>query len=587
MTQFESLADDILLDLFEYFEAVHLLSVFFNLNSHFNTLLYKHFRAYHLDFRYIWKSDFDYLCQVHLHSIIDRIGSFNMADKDETPGLVELFLSRGFTISQMVNLRSLTLYNIDVARIIQLVSRFDRLIYLVDLDLNHCFDWPPGQHNELYLINQIWSLPKLRRFKMASCVLGEIYFNDNTPISSTLEYLSIRCIIRPLDSTDLNYLFLYTPCLRFLSAHIELKNENSDFRIIETSLTTLNMAFLGETQLLSKLFQNMPCLRHLTIEMRERNLRLDGDQWKKIIVDCIPQLKVFRFDMCVSSCTTEQQVDQLLDTFRTPFWLHERHWYARCDWEEELNHQVRSVRCYTLPYAFDMYTDFTEHVLRSKWTCSNDRNYWPSDRTHIFNCRNSKNDYRHLYPVSFSKINKLVTRIPVPDTIWFNIPTFDYLTKLEISISGEDCQSKFQALLDRAPHLYNLTAMFFLTPSCMTTLFSFRSPSIRRLRINPHARHPHFDFDHSRCTEFLRSPLALQCEVVELRIRCIDDLLILINSMRNLRAMTVHITDASHLTPRLTENELMNWIQTHLPTRYKISSYPKSIIAFVIKLWIG
>ncbi|CAF1365465.1 unnamed protein product [Rotaria sordida] len=134
---------------------------------------------------------------------------------------------------------------------------------------------------------------------------------------------------------------------------------------------------------------------------------LNGDQWEKIILDNIPKLKVFRFQMFVSLNwidNTEQQIDQLLNTFRTPFWLNE--------------HQC---------------------------------------------------------------------------------------------------------------------------------------PSIRRLRINPYSRHLHFDFDHLQCTEFLTTPLVLQCEVLEIRIRSPESILDILNSIKNRRSMTIHVADAIHLQPRITE----------------------------------
>jgi len=98
MTQFESLQNELLIDLFEYLDTVHLLRAFFGLNSRFDQLLSEQFRSYHLDFRHISKDDFDNICEKHPRSIIDRIVSFNLSDKDETPGLIELFLSRGFNL---------------------------------------------------------------------------------------------------------------------------------------------------------------------------------------------------------------------------------------------------------------------------------------------------------------------------------------------------------------------------------------------------------------------------------------------------------------------------------------------------------
>jgi hypothetical protein len=105
----ESLANELLLDLFEFLSAVHLLRAFHGLNSRFDTLLLAHFGTYHLDFRSISKTDFDIVCEQHLPLIADRIVSLCLSDDYDTPQQIDLFLSHLFTLRQLTNLRSLSL----------------------------------------------------------------------------------------------------------------------------------------------------------------------------------------------------------------------------------------------------------------------------------------------------------------------------------------------------------------------------------------------------------------------------------------------------------------------------------------------
>jgi hypothetical protein len=51
----EALANEILLELFEFLDAVELFRAFYDLNNRFNTLLLTHFRAYRINFHSVLK----------------------------------------------------------------------------------------------------------------------------------------------------------------------------------------------------------------------------------------------------------------------------------------------------------------------------------------------------------------------------------------------------------------------------------------------------------------------------------------------------------------------------------------------------
>ncbi|UJR19556.1 hypothetical protein I4U23_022686 [Adineta vaga] len=55
----ESLANELLLDLFEFLDGIDLLRAFGGLNCRFETLLHRYVLDYHLDFRFVSKRDFD------------------------------------------------------------------------------------------------------------------------------------------------------------------------------------------------------------------------------------------------------------------------------------------------------------------------------------------------------------------------------------------------------------------------------------------------------------------------------------------------------------------------------------------------
>jgi hypothetical protein len=397
MTQLESLPNDLLLDLFEYFDTVHLLHVFSGLNYRFHVLIYQHFRAYHLDLRRISKYDFDTLCQQYLRAIADRIVSCHLADKDETPGLLNLFYSRGFSINQFINLKSLTLHHIYGRNIVEML---DGLIHLVYLSISKC-NISPEAEGVSHTINRIWSRPKLTHCKLENSYVSGTSFNGNTWVSATLEHLSIHYTGHTLTYRELPYLFLCTPHLRVLSLYLELltKKENENLPVIVTSITTLNLVLSGEARLLGNLLQSMPDLRHLTVDLQ--NSKLNGHEWKQIIIKHVPKLKVLRFKMNLDQYdrhTSDQQANELLDTFRTPFWLHEHQWYVRCDWYHG--------RLYTLPYAFHLFTNIATDITRSQWTCPDIKKYWLFDRVHTLD--GSTGMFTFLMKHNFRKIHNFL-----------------------------------------------------------------------------------------------------------------------------------------------------------------------------------
>ncbi len=92
----ESLANELLLDLFEFLNDAHLLRAFHNLNLRFNNLLFDYFRTSgRLDFRSITKHDFNIVFEQYVPLIVDRITALRLSNDDETPQQIDHFLSCG------------------------------------------------------------------------------------------------------------------------------------------------------------------------------------------------------------------------------------------------------------------------------------------------------------------------------------------------------------------------------------------------------------------------------------------------------------------------------------------------------------
>jgi hypothetical protein len=436
--QFESLPDDVLLEFFRYFNTVRLLRDFAGLNNRFRRLLFQQFRSYHLDLRRIPKPDFDFLCEQNLPRILDRIVSCHLVDQDETPGLFSLFVTRGFNVHQFTYLASLTLRGIGSA---DLLRRLEQLRHLVHLEMNGCHN-DTGEDNVTNILNPIWSLPRLKCYKIISCFLSACYFNQDTIISPNLESLAIGWPGVPVKATDLLYLFTYAPQLRFLSLYVALPNPDERLPVFRTSITTLKVRFYDRTENLVNLFQSMPCMRHLTITLERRFLT--GHEWQEMITQYLPNLKTLRFtafDGWRQSPGNYQEVEEQLDTFRTPFWLQEHQWYVCCDWEGDPSSAPGYKHFYTLPYAFDYFADSANGIRRSTSTCSHLDKHSSFHHVRKFECRSTDTNRQYQYPVGFLHIENLQLSIPQPDSIWRMIPSLNHLTKLYVTICGGESRT--------------------------------------------------------------------------------------------------------------------------------------------------
>jgi hypothetical protein len=105
--QLDNLPVELIHYLLSYFSAHEIFYTFINVTSYINAVLAA-YSNYKVNFKSITKTNFDLTCQ---HIIPDQVISLTLSDDEETPGLIELFLSR-FQINQFTRLQSLRLFDI-------------------------------------------------------------------------------------------------------------------------------------------------------------------------------------------------------------------------------------------------------------------------------------------------------------------------------------------------------------------------------------------------------------------------------------------------------------------------------------------
>jgi hypothetical protein len=564
---FELLANELILDIFEYLNSIQLLRTFHGLNIRFNKLLYLHFQRFPLDFRSVSKHEFDIICQRILPLITDQITSIHLSNDDDTPDQPNLFFSYGFHFQQFINLQSLSLYHIRSTNLInQIILNCPHLIYL---NISKC-DFDEDTEEAKSCINNIWNLTNLKY-----CYLNDFFTSLLTIISSSLEDLSIKNYF--ISFNCLISLFQCTPNLQNLSIRIRDISDNKPLSFLIPLLTKLTINFQGELNTLTNLLENLPNLSKLIIDIE--NIYIDGYQWEEIITNYLHKLKVFRLLMYYQFDDEKifnEKINELFESFQTKFWIDEHQWFIQYDQHTE----YQSFHLYTLPYGFQTFINYSSDI--SKSTCPIDKNYNSSNYVNTLFLKNSLSR-----PVlQFPNIHHLELTFPFNDILWSIIPKFDHLISLEIisiTHSDETDQSiiRLRQLFDQAIHLYSLTIDYLIISQLSS--IPITNKSIHRLDLMANDGH-FYDFE---CLVLIQSLLGDQCEVLLINLENRYIVLDLIEKMSKLRALTFQCQDdqwGDSNESFLIEDELVQWLKNRLPSNCLIVRDEREMSA--IRLWI-
>jgi len=572
----ELLANELLLDIFEYLSSVDLFQSFFDLNIRFNNLIFLHFQTHSLNFQSTSKYDFDLISQKYLPSITNKIFSLRLSDDDDTPQQIDLFFSYGLSFKQFSYLQSLSLYRIYSLNSIKKI--LDELIYLPNLKTlkitRHTI-----LYNELYdigIIDLIKHLPNL-----IYCHLDITNDNDCCYLTPSIISLSLKDLSIPRLGCNINQLLClikHIPNLQSLNIRIvDHSNIPQKTSIEFLSIKKSKFLFYGSLNTMNNLLQTMSNLRELKINMP--STYIDGYQWEIIIENCLPHLIIFQFKMSISLSSQkskEEKIDEILNSFRSQFWIIKHQWFVQCNWI--LTDTSSIVYVYTLPYAFQNFLYIGNGQLKS--TCLDENHNWSFNRIHNLYYSYVPSQNLTLSNIQLDNIRHLDLTIPFDDSFWSMISTFDRLNSLNIVLHGDmnsnDIHLKLQELVDRSSHLFSLA--FFSWSVQNIFPFQIKNSSIRQLDL----RGPNTVYDYIQCIDLSRSLIGKQCQVLLINVEQQTNIIDLVNNMQNLRAL---IVKCPKKVQTLKEDEnLIKWLEERLPSTCAIS---KSIeIEDGIRLWI-
>ena len=561
----KSLPNEILLEIFKLLQSADVIRAFCCLNELFNALLLSHMTENGIDFRSISKTNFEFICQQQLSSIAPHITILCLSDDDETPYQSKLLLRNGFTLNQFQSLRSLSLYELHSDETWEaFMNGLPALSKLTDLKLIKCYA-ENVQPSCRTIMNAVWNLPNLTHCHFDIKFQHDIYLATFTSRSSSLKHLTIQNISCPL--FELSQLFRCTQNLEYIS----LKSQDKDPRQIlpvMLSLTTLELHVEEHQHMIINLSLTIPNLRNLIV--RSSSLHLNGQQWQAIINNHLPQLRVLQFKMNYSCHTSDhkQEMDELLDSFRSPFWLEDHQWYVRCDLVPRIKSWV--IEIYTIPYAFSDL--FVSLQALSKSTAPNADDYWLYDSVEtlhydIFIRINNPVRLQARFP----NVRHLSIPFSYTDYLLPAITNFSRLKSLKII---ETCSPSFiQCLLNEASQLYS-----FSPPDYMITLNNI---SIRRLDLLSGVGYLTTD----QCNELSHSSIMIRCEVLLIKAKRELDILPLINNAHNLHTVTIQCENDRWPQDISTRNNaVIIALREHLPQTAEIDRDPK--FRCYIRIWL-
>ncbi|CAF0863800.1 unnamed protein product [Rotaria sordida] len=569
--KFELLPNEILLDLFDYFNGVDLLRGFYDLNTRFNFLLYNQFRNYRFKFDSVSKHNFDMICQQHLSFIANRVITISLTDDDNTPEQINLFLSYIKSFNKFIQLRSLSLYYVrSYETLMKILDQCHHLCYLTHLNISDCY-FRANQVNFQLFVNSIWSLPKLIHCNFAVETEEQKLFFTPTKISLSLQNISIG--INELKLNQINQLFKSTPHLKYLYVSLDFSSYGDYKPFILSTLIHLKVSMFNIVEsLLIKLFQSTPNLCRLSVDLLF-NL-IDGYRWEQIIRNHLSKLRVFRLKMQqtrIFDQNMEEHANKLFKSFQNSFWIDEHQWFIRC------LIQNNTIVFYTLSKLFHYCEDELPRSLISTLPHDDYQNFY-NNITNIYN--KTFFDQSILSHIRLTNISYLCIKLPINDQFWFVVPTLNRLKSLAVSSHVDTYYSQLQDLLDRAPNLYYLCIHHDASLPIQMSLFKYTNTSVRQLNLTDYNRY----FNEEECIKLSHSPLGMQCEVLSIMVTNRESIIYMIKNMMNLRSVQIQCEDEKNCENLVeiekndgscdekleNKDELIEWLKDRLSITYLI-----------------
>ncbi|CAF0820089.1 unnamed protein product [Rotaria sordida] len=490
----DTLPVEILYHIFDYLDIQTIVLSFRYVCKRFYSITNSYDR-YNFNFKSISKPYFYVICQL---IPFENVISLTLSDEDKTRGQIQLFLSL-FSIEKFIRLQSLTLLQINKIHLNSIAN------YVITSSLK-----------TLSISTQIVharenTIPSLLSSAIAHHSLENLHlsiwtkdWNDiKWPMNRTLHYIQI---INSLTFKQFCLILQNSPNLRTLVVkEVEIHdNENYVYVAPLQQLTSLifenGLINIDTLELCLSLTPSLTYLK-LTGTGSLFNSSFDGCQLEKIIRK-LNSLKKFEFFLQILTHNNyrSRNVEILMNSFRTSFWLDNMDCSITCDYIINSH----KLMLYTLPICN---TRFVYHIDLKKISSSNFTtriNQIDMDNVQKLQLQLTK-DLNYLSKIENESSTHVlfcnVTNLTIENTsewpqsslqVLSTILDLSHITKLSLSVNFIpeymlNTVANINILLNKTPNLHSLLLFDYWTPdNCMKrmeTICSIISSNIKYLKI--------------------------------------------------------------------------------------------------------
>ncbi|CAF1051730.1 unnamed protein product [Adineta steineri] len=408
------------------------------------------------------------------------------------------------------------------------------------------------------MINIIWSLSNLVYFLCNTYFGSEVAFDTPEVTSPTIK--SVHGF-RDIWNTSIIDLLRHTPQIRCLSITILGSSRLTDLSTNITSITKLDLLFTkSELSPLVNFLRRTRNLTYLKLDMIHN--AIPAQAWEKLIEKYLTNLKTLHFKMnfiaAKAGSTGEEQVEQIVDTFRNPFWLDEHRWFVQCDWSPI----TEKCYVYTLPYAFENFN--IDFPICFKSTCAIDNVSCFYDRVRRLTYKATP-DYLYesltLSHIQFSNIEHIT--IDLTDAYRFRYKN----GQNDSSAYGceVNCLNRLQQILEHYRRITSLHLCGWPLAILNMPQYNINDVSVFELNLRSHPGQEYY-YTQEECNQFSRSILSIQCKILTIDVEdqiCVYELII---KMSNLQMVNVRFRHKKQQNSR--DGDLMEWLRRKIQVVY-------------------
>jgi hypothetical protein len=290
------------------------------------------YNRYVLDLKSISRSNFHIFCR-----LIDPgdVISLTLSNDEPISDQVSLFLSL-FRPQEFTRLRSLTLLHIDEVQLNFMLQRIN-LNFLISFSFNiRKYDYR-RRETTINLLSSIAAQSTFRKleFDMKSYRMSKISWPINSPIQCLTinNNINIDKLCTILQGSP----HLHTLIMSEISERVINHLTSICFRQL-TSLT-IKMVFISIDELEPFLLMT-PSLVYL--KLIDGKKMMDGKRWEQFIQINLPRLDKFEFAFSERRLTkqTPADLELIIASFRTPFWIEDKKWFVICEYTMPRSHNV-------------------------------------------------------------------------------------------------------------------------------------------------------------------------------------------------------------------------------------------------------